>query len=132
MKANVTIQKQVEIDAVELHVPVLHGDEDMPSDYPFRKGDMWGPQIEIDTGRIVGWPENIKANKLYIKVRDNGLYILLDESWNIIASISDDYVPNGVIPGEYGDYIEMDIDENGVILNWPDNPDVSAFFPTGE
>lgn len=28
----------------------------------------------------------------------------------------------------YGDYVELEIDENGIITNWPKRPDISAFF----
>ena len=51
----------------------------------------------------------------------------MDEDKNVILSIEDDYVPNKLIPGEYGDYIVMDIDEEGKILGkW--NPRFTDFM----
>ena len=45
----------------------------------------------------------------------------------MIADIVQDYVPHGVVPGEYGDYVILKIDK-GRIVNWPAKPDVSEFF----
>lgn len=36
-------------------------------------------------------------------------------------------VPNKLLPGEYGDYLALDIDEVGIIKNWLDNPELSEF-----
>lgn len=56
---------------------------------------------------------------VYVKACDQGHYTLLDEGGNIIGERSDDYVPNKVIPGDYGDYIDLRIDlETGQIDNW--------------
>mgnify|MGYP006214627153 CR=1 FL=1 len=48
----------------------------------------------------------------------------------VVLSIEDDYVPNKLIPGQYGDYIVMDIDENGKIANW--RPNLSDFIGDDE
>jgi phosphoribosylformylglycinamidine (FGAM) synthase PurS component len=63
-----------------------------------------------------------------MKVRDRGSYTLLDPQMQTIAKIEQDYVPHGVIPGSYGDYIELDIDANGKIRNWPKSFDLHEFF----
>lgn len=52
------------------------------------------------------------------KIRDEGTYVLYDQNKNILADATNEYVPDW-IPGEYGDYIELQIDvETGQILNW--------------
>jgi hypothetical protein len=61
-----------------------------------------------------------------MKVNDSGTYILRDGSGDIIAE-RDDYVPHGIIPGEYGDYVDLKINEVGKITNWPKNIDLSGF-----
>jgi hypothetical protein len=42
--------------------------------------------------------------------------------------VRDGYVPNDLVPGSYGDYVELSINEEGVITNWPKNPSVDEFF----
>jgi hypothetical protein len=130
MKFTVTRPTEVDIKYVVIDVPVKYDDEDMPNDFPFRAGDQWRVAVEIETGRIIDWPHGV-SHDLYMKVTDGGSYILLDEQQNEVACIVEDYVPHGVVPGEYGDYIEMDIDENGIIKNWPDKDEItlSDFFP---
>ena len=129
MKTKIRVEKEVDIKYVELNVAVRYDEEDMPNDFPFRKGDMWNVTVEIDTGQILNWPKGVSLG-FYMKVCDQGSYYLKDDNFKTVAKIENDYVPNGVIPGEYGDYIEMQINENGVIENWPkeDEVDFGEFF----
>lgn len=43
-----------------------------------------------------------------------------DENGLVVLSLEDGYVPDTLCPKEsgYGDYIIMDIDENGMISDW--------------
>lgn len=125
-----TVKKPVEIEVkyVRLSVAVRYDEEDMPNDFPFRKGDIWDVTIDTDTGTIVDWPQGVE-HSLHMKVCDEGSYWLLDAERNVVGQIENDYVPNGVIPGSYGDYIEIAIQDDGTIENWPSRIDVSAFFP---
>jgi len=88
---------------------------------PFRKGDAWVPKIDLETGTILGWPKDTSAS-IHYKICDNGTYALQDRDGKTIYE-RDGYVPNILCPKEngYGDYIIMDIDENGVIQNWKSN-----------
>jgi hypothetical protein len=126
----VTVKKPVEIDVktVRLSVAVRYDEEDMPNDFPFRKNDIWEVTIDIETGKIRDWPEGV-THALHMKVCDQGSYWLYDAEGGLAGWIDEDYVPNELIPGSYGDYIEMDIRADGTIANWPTKPDVSAFFP---
>lgn len=96
---------------------------------PHRVGDRWEPKIEIESGRIVDWPANVSAS-LHYKVCDDGKYSLLNESCSIVLQ-KEGYVPDVMCPKEegYGDYIIMDINEEGFIQNW--KPDLS-YFTEGE
>ena len=67
------------------------------------------------------------THNLYCKVCDAGVYTLFDEDGQTIA-IRAGYVPHGIVPGEYGDYIDLKINEQGIITNWPKQPDASEFF----
>jgi hypothetical protein len=100
----------------------------MPTDFPGLSDDKknWHAVVDIDTGFISGWPLG-NARKMHVKVCDAGLYTLYDADGNSIARI-DGYVPHGVVPGSYGDYVELTIDESGKITNWPKCPDISEFF----
>lgn len=127
MKVVIHLPTEVEISAVEINVPVRFGDEDMPYDFPLRTGDTWRAVVDIDTGKIRDWPSN-QSGKVYLKVCDAGAYRLLDNDNQMVAMLAGYYVPHGVIPGDCGDYIRLDINSEGVIVNWPKNPDISKFI----
>lgn len=127
MNFTIPTTKEVDITHVRLSVAVRYEEEDMPNDFPFREHDMWNPVIEMATGKIVDWPKGL-AHDLHMKVCDQGSYHLVDASGVTVLSIENDYVPNDLIPGEFGDYIEMKIDEDGVITNWPKNPSIDSFM----
>lgn len=86
---------------------------------PFRKGDDWCPTIDLNTGRVLEWPEGTTAN-IHYKVCDAGEYWLEDENgkrwkWD------DHYVPDYLLCVEdngYGDYIILKIDGGGFIQGW--------------
>ena len=125
MKANVKIEKEVDIKTIEVKAHVrywedatINGVTDEEGTLtPCREGDLWCPVIDIDTGIILNW-EKGKTADVHFKVCDGGSYYLKDTDGNIVLSREQDYVPNNLIPGEYGDYIIMSIDENGKIADW--------------
>ncbi len=124
-----TVQRPVEIDIkfVRIEAAVRYEEEDIPNDFPFRIGDMWNVLVDIETGIIIDWPQGRTAD-VHMKVCDEGSYYLLDAKKNVVASIEQDYVPNGIVPGSYGDYIEMTILEDGRIKEWPKKPKMDEFF----
>lgn len=137
MKAFVMVEKEVEIKEVIIDIsPRYIGDsedDDMPTDFPLLNDNKnnWVARVNIDTGVIANWPQG-DARKMHVKVCDAGAYRLMDANGGQIAAIVNDYVPHGVVPGSYGDYVELTIDEAGRITNWPRRPDVSAFFKHGD
>jgi hypothetical protein len=119
MKRTVTYERtaEVEFDSVHVDVAVRYGEEDMPNDAPFHKGDNWEVTIDADTGTIRDWSQG-QTLDLYMKVCDCGNYSLLNSDGFPIASIEQNYVPDG-FPGEhYGDYIIFSVNENGFIKGW--------------
>lgn len=127
MKTTIKITKEVELKTLEVKANVRYwedsevdGVEDVDGNLiPCRVGDLWCPIIDIDSGVITNWKQGTKADVHY-KVCDEGKYYIKDEEGNVVSSIENDYVPNILSQKEngYGDYIIMDIDENGKISDW--------------
>ena len=124
----ITIVKRVEAVAkyLKMSVDVRYDDEDMPFDAPMRAGDNWEATIDLDEKRIENWPQGQTLSFEDMKVCDQGTYILLDADNNEITRI-EGYVPNKLLPGEYGDYLSLDIDETGKITNWLEWPSLADF-----
>ena len=80
----------------------------------FEQGN-WNVKIDIDNGTIQGW-EVGKSVSIYSKIRDEGSYYVLDDDYNEISAIKQNYVPNCL--GEEGDYLILSIDENGKVENF--------------
>jgi hypothetical protein len=85
---------------------------------PCKESDIWRLVIDIDTGVIVNWTQGTTASVHY-KVCDAGSYIILDEFGNPILE-KKGYVPDilDLTRHSYGDYIILDIKENGQIAGW--------------
>lgn len=126
MKATIKIKKEIELQTVRVVIPIREYNEDIPADLPFLKDGVWDVVIDLDSHKIIGWPDGYVAN-FCEKVRDGGNYYLRDATGEVILSIEENYVPNDLLPGEYGDYLEMEIDGNGIVTNWPDFPSIEEF-----
>ena len=108
----------------------VNGEEDTDGDkIPLRKGDTWDITIDLESGTIENWPKNVTASVDY-KVCDAGVYRLVSTDGNVVVE-RDGYVPSFLCPTKsgYGDYVIMDIDENGYIDNWGvDRYDLDHYF----
>jgi len=131
MKATIKIEKEVEIKEVLIDIsPRYIGDsdgDDMPTDFPLlsENKDAWRASVNVDTGEIANWPIG-DARKMYVKVCDSGCYKLVDTEGNVIAE-KEGYVPD-IVPNDYGDYVDLNINENGVIENWNSRVSIEDFF----
>lgn len=135
MKSKIKIEKEVELKTLVVKAgvryyedAVVNGLTDEHGDLiPCKEGDLWCPIIDIDTGVITNWKQGVRASTHY-KVCDEGSYYLLDNEGNTVLSIEDNYVPSILYPkgGGYGDYIILEIDENGKIDGW--NPNLESFI----
>jgi hypothetical protein len=123
----VTVMRPVEVDVrtARLVLPLRYPGEVRPENAPDFPGRVepahgrWAAleyTIDVDTGRIRDWPQGREA-KLHLKVCDEGSYFLYDAAGDPVYTLAGDYVP-GWVPGEWGDYVELDIDAAGVITNW--------------
>lgn len=127
MKATIKAEKEFEIKQVLVKAGVrywedgtVNGVKDENGDLiPCREGNVWCPLIDVETGKICNW-EYGKTADIHYKVCDDGEYIVIDEDGNAVFKI-EGYVPNEIIPGSYGDYIIMNIDEEGYIKEWDPN-----------
>ena len=81
----------------------------------------WKPIIDIETGQILNWQQGVTA-KVHYKVCDEFACKVVEQRGGITNLIKDyeGYVPDFMYPKEegWGDYIIMDIDENGYIKDW--------------
>jgi hypothetical protein len=136
MKVTITVRKEVEVKTLHLEAgvrywedTVINGEPDTENGeiIPCKEGKLWKPVIELETGKILNWQQGIKADVHY-KVCDNGSYFVKDAEGNTILSIEQGYVPSILFPKKsgYGDYILLDIDENGFIQDW--KADLSDFI----
>lgn len=82
------------------------------------KGWYWCPVIDLATGRIINWKQGVRASISY-KVCDEFECEVKDSDNAIVASYNGYVLDFMAITDEgYGDYIYLDIDENGMIENW--------------
>lgn len=131
MKATIEKVTTVEVDIKTVRMVIRIHDDDMPKDFPFRIGETWAACVDVETGKIQDWPKGV-SQRLHIKVCDGGSYYLLDGAGSVVGAIEQDYVPHGVIPGEWGDYVILDIAEDGTIRNWKQRPHFGQFFESGD
>ncbi len=94
---------------------------------PLRRGDFWCPVIDIETGKILGWPEGTTADVHY-KICDAGEYWLGDAEGRKRLKWKGDYVPDHLLcVGDqgYGDYIIFTVEADGRIRGWR-RPEIEA------
>jgi hypothetical protein len=146
MKRKVTrkVTEEIDITTIEIEIPLeeIEGHEPPLSDVVKLFGkttarrrsteEVWRIRVAVDTGKIEGWPEAAGKVDLFCKPRDSGSYRLYAPDGKCVGEIEQNYVPNRLVPGEYGDYLGFYIDAQGVITNWPTNPDVTDFFPEND
>ncbi len=127
MKITIPVPHEIDLAHIRIEAAVNYGEEEIPNDFPGRRGDLWAAAVDIDAGKIEGWPAG-RAEKMHLTVKDCGTYFLFDRVGNLVGKREQNYVPHGIVPGKYGDTIELEIAADGTVTNWPRRPDVSAFF----
>lgn len=128
MKVTITVEKEIELKTLVVKAKVrywedstINGADDTENGdlVPCKVGELWQPIIDIDTGIIQNWQQGTTA-QIHYKVCDCCGWQLLDADGKIATQQDDGYVPNTLCPKETqeGDYIVMDIDEDGKIDKW--------------
>ena len=136
----IEINKKVEIEAAILAIKaevrywensIVNGEYDTEDgdNVPCKVGNDWMPIIDIDGGKILNWRLDTTA-KIHYKVCDQCGWKILDKSGDVILELEEGYVPDTLCPSDngYGDYIIMDIDEDGFISDW--EFDIDDFIDT--
>ena len=119
MQITVRLPTTIEVARVRCVLPYDEEDfeEQELADFPGRDGTPKGGaitlEIDLDTSRVVGWPEGHHAS-LHMKVVDGGTYMVLDRDGGF-GEVVEDYVP-GWLPGHFGDYFIADIQGDGAIF----------------
>lgn len=82
-----------------------------------KNGWDWKPLICLESGKILNWTLGVEARLSY-KVCDE--FSCTIENNTSVVHRYEGYVPDffGITDENYGDYIYIDIDENGHIKNW--------------
>ena len=135
MKITLKIEKEFDAKFLQVEAGVRYWedtevngelDTEEGDNVPCKDGELWKPLIELETGRVLNW-EVGKTASVHYKVCDKGRYILQDAYHEPIKTI-DGYVISDLAIGEsgFGDYIIMEIDENGMIENW--SPSLEEFI----
>jgi Pyruvate/2-oxoacid:ferredoxin oxidoreductase delta subunit len=128
MKINLKVTKEVEVKTLKVKAEVSHWDDSVVNELndsengdniPCKVGDLWCPEIDIDSGIITNW-EAGKTAEIHYKVCDGCGWELLDDKGEVVLSEDDGYVPDTLCPKEngFGDYIIMDIASHGKIQDW--------------
>lgn len=129
MKIKLKIEREVEVATLQVKADVRYWndtkvngepDTDDGQNIPCKQGDLWMPEIDIETGKILNWKQGVTANVHY-NVCDGCGWELKSPEGEILMSVEDGYVPSDTLcpkGGGYCDYIIMDIDENGQIADW--------------
>ena len=89
--------------------------------------------IDLKEGKMLNWNYEGGYLRMWAKVCDGGTYTLLDSEKKPIWQIRG-YVPNKLIPpfeNGYGDYIDLAIEADGKVVDWPAMPDFSDFVADG-
>lgn len=129
MKFRVPSNVEIDIAHVEIVIP-FDDDDAVPVDLPARsdESNTLTFRVYIDSGNLMAWPDAYPSCCVYVKAVDAGCYRLFTEDGDLLAARECEPVPHGVVPGDYGDYVELHIAQGGRITNWPKAPDVSEFF----
>lgn len=136
-KVKEIVEREIDVKWVRIAVPI-DGEDQIEENERLREafvdGSVFEIYVDIDSGQIRNWPKDWPAGEdvdLYLKPRDAGCYELFDADEKSLAAV-EDYVPHGVVPGSYGDYVDLQISDEGVITNWPSKREIDLteeFFP---
>lgn len=122
----VEVKKKIKAAYLNMSVAVRYDEEDMPNNAPLRDGDVWSAVVDLYTKKIVDWPVGQELKIEDMKITDQGLYEIMDKDKNVLISI-DGYVPNRLLPGDYGDYLSLTINAEGEITNWLSSANLHDF-----
>ncbi len=105
----------------------INGVEDAEGKMPGSDGNSWKVIIDLETGKIDGWPEGVEASTHY-KVCDAGQYYLLDSEKQRVAEYNHYYVPSSEFDGiGDDDYLIMTI-KDGAVQGFGSHIDIAKWI----
>lgn len=104
-------------EAMKAHIPFI-----VKEDIGYKPSDYWNIVIDINSGKVLGWPEGF-CIRTHFKICDDGLYQVVAKDGTIVWDSIESgyyYVPNFLEIGDdgWGDYMYLDIDGEGNIKDW--------------
>ncbi len=135
VKMEVTKTKEFDLSVIEYRCHVRYWDdasfngvEDCEEGLlnPFKEDDEFVIQIDAETGVIRNWTKGLTA-KIHYKTCDRNSFSFHAGSDCEFLTIEDQYVPDFMPNEHYGDYVILNIDQDGSISNW-DKDKVIMFF----
>lgn len=116
---------------VDILIPEDIMEDDAPN-FPLKPEHIEGASfvkitVDIKTAKVINWTDECGYYELFCKPVDSGIYIIRAEDGKELDRIEEDYVPNKLVPGEWGDYIEMTISKSGYVTNWHNKPSLKEF-----
>ena len=137
MKKKIKIEKEVDLATAECQIFARYWEDseingvnddasnpkmpcvEMVEHFYYKKPQLaWCPIIDLDNGRILNWSQGNVAKTHYKSCDENVIRIVSAEGEAVKEYCN--YVPRFLCPKEngFGDYVIMDIDENGFIQNF--------------
>ena len=98
-----------------------------------RKNFMFNLEIDLTTCRVQDWKSEYGYWRIWGKVKNYGTYTLLDSNKQPLWQIHGD-VPSKLVPPfekGWGDYLDIRVNSDGCIENWPQKPDFTDFIEHG-
>ena len=107
-----------EDDANQPKMPCMGWDEAIYNGRSYGESWFWCPVIELETGKIINWKQGVRASISYKVVDEFECYIT--DTDDKIVTRYEGYVPSfmAITDEGYGDYVYLEIDENGMIADW--------------
>ena len=140
MKATIKIEKEVELTHLRVECGARYWEDATVNGVvdeegtliPLRDGDYWCPTINIETGIIKDWPQGTTANIHYKCCYDGEYWLIADDGFEL--KYPGYYVPKilDIYGDSFGDYVILNIDENGQIKDWPKKHDINDFLTNKE
>lgn len=98
-----------------------------------RKNYMFNLEIDLKTCRVQDWKKEYGYWRIWGKVKNYGTYTLLDSNKQPLWQLHG-FVPCKLVPPfekGWGDYLDIRVNSDGNIENWPQIPDFTDFMENG-
>ena len=98
-----------------------------------RKEFLFNLEIDLKERRVANWKTKNGYWRIWGKVKHYGTYTLLDSNRQPLWQIHG-FVPCKLVPPfekGWGDYLDIRVNSDGSVKNWPEVPDFTDFIENG-